>query len=171
MSCNIALLSVHVHHLHLLSVLHSGHVFLFLIHDWHLMHLFCMNQNKIILQYIFTYIVKPLWMKHVALVWIWILYKITVFSGNTLHVKAPQKQCVCITKTLCVEFSELLHQWVVAFLQLSLLLFHVLHVIGEGFDLCLMLETKKQSAKTMFRLLGLRTLSMGCNTGIGAVMA
>lgn len=57
------------------------------------------------------------------------------------------KKYMCITKTLRMEFSELLHQRVVAFLQLSLLLFYVLHVVGEGFDLCLMLHTKNKMQK------------------------
>lgn len=49
--------------------------------------------------------------------------------------------------TLSVEFGELLGQSVLTFLQLPLLLLHVLHVIGQRLDLRLVLKNTRERKK------------------------
>lgn len=46
--------------------------------------------------------------------------------------------------TLSLEFGQLLAQRVVAVLQLSLLQLHVLHVVRQRADLCLVLKVRTQ---------------------------
>ena len=45
----------------------------------------------------------------------------------------------CLRPTLSLQFGHFLHQSIMALLQLSLLLLHVLHVVRQGLDLCLVL--------------------------------